>query len=115
MSTRVNNGAVVNGGSAVGSGLSGANPGAILTYTCPSGRQAILRCATMFLTNLAPTVALQANIGGTTINLTSGAASYVFNGTITLNAGDFVRFNVTTQVAASTLDAGIFAEEFLAN
>ena len=112
MATRAWPGFAPNGQPTVGSALSGANAGAVLTYTCPAGKQAIVRYASMFLTNLAPTVALQANIGGTTINIKSAAASYDWQGAIMLNAGDFVRFNVTGIVAASTLDAGIFAEEY---
>ena len=103
-----------NGGRALGAALSGAATGVVLTYTCPAGKQATVRFVSLFQDTLAPTVAVQATLGGTTVNVFSSNANFQLNMTIQLNANDTVTLNVTTAVATSTFDGLICADEYLA-
>jgi hypothetical protein len=93
----------------VGNALSGATTGVKLTLTVPAGVSATFQTATIFYTNLAPTVNLRLVRAATNYNLFSTAVGGVFYGPIGLVAADTVVWNVTTAVAASTFDAVISA------
>ena len=114
MSSRVQQSQPVQGVTTVGAALSGATVGVKLSYVVPAGRQAELTWASAQNFTGAPTVAIQAIVGGTTVTLGSAAGPESFSGLIALNAGDTVQLNVTALVAASVFDGVISAREFVA-
>jgi hypothetical protein len=112
MTTRLRGSEPVNGAIVAGAGLSGVAVGNKLTYTVPVGMQGKLQAAAVGNFTLAPTVAINASIGGTVIALGSGAANFSVTQPVLLAAGDSIVVRVTTGVAASSFDAVICVEEY---
>ena len=97
----------------VGAGLSGAAVATVLTYTVPTGRNALVRYAGVNNFSGAPTVQVRATVGGVTVVLGSGAGAYDTFPNLALNAADTLTIRVTAAIALSTFDATISADEFL--
>lgn len=112
MSVRNQYGGAANGGVAKGTGLSGASTGVKITYTVPTGNQAVLTCCTVFPTAGAATIQIRVTISGTTCILTQGTVAMIFVGQVNLGAGDTVTVNVSVLDAAGVFDATISAAEF---
>lgn len=88
--------------------------GVKLTYTVPAGRTATLTFASSSLVaGPAPTVTLQAILGGVTVTLAGGVVPQTFLDRVPLKAGDTVRWNVTVVQVASTTDFVLGIEEEL--
>lgn len=82
-----------------------------LSYTVPTGAQAVLRTATFHLIGgTPPTVQLQLVRGATTIVLWSGSADTQLYPELALIAGDVVRWQVTAGGAGSSGDFTISGE-----
>lgn len=112
MATRTWPGFPINGGSASGAALSGAAAATVLTYTVPTGRQAMLRWVSLAKFTGAPTVAVRVTTGGATMDIGSYTAAVQITPNIPLNAADTVTLVVTGIVAASVFDGIIGAEEY---
>jgi hypothetical protein len=88
---------------------SSAAAGVILTYTVPAGQQGVLDSASCIATvGGTQAVALQITRGGTTTFLFLASPNGNFVGPLALLAGDIIQWNVTTAVAATTVDVSIF-------
>jgi len=114
MSTRVNNGAAVNGVTKNVNGASGAATGVVLTYTVPAGMQAELLFAEVNSFTLAPTVAVQYVNANGTYTLGSGTTAFASTLNVQLQAGETIQVNVTALVAASSFNAFFGIKEYLA-
>lgn len=86
--------------------------GVKLSYTVPTGKTARVAGVSWWNNSGTPTVALELVRGANTVVIRSDSASYREVLGLRLEAGDTLRFNVTTAAAASsTADATISLEE----
>lgn len=100
------------GGSVV-TGVSTATPGTVTSYTVPAGVVSLVTaCQFALLGGTAPVIKVQANIGGTLVNVASLANTVVQNPDLTLNAGDTVQIQCTSGGASSTVSALICTQDF---
>lgn len=114
MSTRVNNGASVNGQTNVVSAADLSTAGTKATYTCPAGRQAMVRFASWTQLVAGGTLIPKATVGGVTISFAAASATGTFVGQVALNAADTFTLVASATGAGATTDLSITAEEFLA-
>jgi methionine aminopeptidase len=114
VSTRTGAAGAINGVSTAGEALPATATGVQLTYTCPAGKQAVVRFVSIDTIVNAITIAVEAVIGGVNVEVTSFTANGVLNCTIPLNAGDVVQLDVTVAIAGGAFDALIGAEEYTA-
>lgn len=90
-----------------------ATTGVKLSYVCPAGRVCKVLDASIFLTaGAAPTIALQAILGGVTVTLQNFTTNADPNTTVWLAAGDTIQWNVTVAGAAGTADLTICCEDY---
>ena len=101
------------GWSAVAAGASGAAVGDALTFTVPVGDSGVLDMATVSNFTGAPTVQLQLVRGASTVVLASVTAADLQLSGIQLQAGDVIKWRVTTLAAGSVFDATLSGRQFV--
>lgn len=95
------------------SAVSVASIGVKLNYVVPANHVSKLVFAGYILdAGAAAVIALQMIVEEGTITLASLAAAGVFTGTIWLDAGDTIQWNVTTLGAAGTADLVLVLEDY---
>lgn len=100
------------GGSTV-TGIATTSPGTVASYTVPTGKVSLVTaCQFALLGGTAPVIKVQANIGGTLVNVASLANTVVQNPQLTLNAGDSVQIQCTSGGASSSVSAVISTEDW---
>lgn len=114
MSQRVQGGGCINGATVQAAAADLSSAGAKLTYTCPAGRQAIVRQLTCLSIVAGGTLQPKVTVGGVTTTLAIASATFSLQTYLCLNAGDSVALVASGTGAGATNDLTISAEEFLA-
>lgn len=112
MANRVQGAQGVDAVTTLGAALSGVNPGVSLTYTCPTGKTAIVRFWSASKFTGAPTVGLYVTVGGVKVEIDSATAQVQQQCYINLNPADTATVEVITGVAASVFDSQVTVEEY---